>query len=78
VELLAYLDHHERELAWPVPVVAEFRGDQSVVSRTYCSQWPVDEQRHLRTPVLGPGRARPGDVVSRYQGGWPLTIPKRW
>jgi hypothetical protein len=38
-----------------------------VVFRTYCSQWPVDGRRHLRSPILRPGPARPGDVVGRYQ-----------
>jgi len=69
VELLAHLDHNGRELAWPVAVVAESPDDLSVVFRTYCSQWPVDERRHLRPPILGPGPARPGDVVGRYQDG---------
>jgi hypothetical protein len=69
VELLAHVDHHGRELAWPVAVVAESPDDLSVVFRTYCSQWPVDERRHLRPPILGPGPVRPGDVVARYQDG---------
>jgi hypothetical protein len=69
VELLAHLDHGERELAWPVAVVAESPDDLSVVFRTYCSQWPVDERRHVRPPILGPGQGRPGDVVGRYQDG---------
>jgi hypothetical protein len=67
VELLAHLDHRGRELVWPVAVVAESPDDLSVVFRTYCSQWPVDERRHIRPPVLKPGQARPGDVVGRYQ-----------
>ena len=67
VELLAHLDHNGRELAWPVAVVAESPDDLSVVFRTYCSQWPVDERRHLRPPILGAGQDRPGDVVGRYQ-----------
>jgi hypothetical protein len=66
VELLAHVDHNGRELAWPVAVVAESSDDLSVVFRTYCSQWPVDEQRHLRPPILEPGRDHPGDVVGRY------------
>jgi len=69
VELLAHLDHRGRELAWPVAVVAESPDDLSVVFRTYCSQWPVDEQQHLRPPILPPGHAHPGDVVGRYQAG---------
>jgi hypothetical protein len=69
VELLAHVDHNGRQLAWPVAVVAESPDDLSVVFRTYCSQWPVDEQRHLRPPILEPGNARPGDVVGRYQDG---------
>jgi hypothetical protein len=69
VELLAHLDHNGRVLAWPVAVVAESPDDVSVVFRTYCSQWPVDERRHLRPPILQPGQAHPGDVVARYQDG---------
>ncbi len=67
VELLAHLDHDGRDVAWPVAVVAESPDDQSVVFRTYCSQWPVDGRRHLRPPILEPGHAHPGDVVGRYQ-----------
>ena len=67
VELLAHLDHDGRELAWPVAVVAESPDDRSVVFRTYCSQWPVDEQRHVRPPILKSGDVHPGDVVGRYQ-----------
>jgi ketosteroid isomerase-like protein len=67
VELLAHLAGDGPELAWPVAVVAESPDDESVVFRTYCSQWPVDGRRHLRPPVLKPGPARPGDVVGRYQ-----------
>ena len=67
VELLAHLAGDGRELAWPVAVVAESPDDRSVVFRTYCSQWPVDERRHIRPPILEPGQAHPGDVVGRYQ-----------
>ena len=67
VELLAHLDGDVATWAWPVAVVAESPDDQSVVFRTYCSQWPVDGQRHLRPPILGTGDAHPGDVVGRYQ-----------
>ncbi len=69
VELLAHLDHRGQELAWPVAVVAESPDASSVVFRTYCSQWPVDERHHLRPPILQPGHAHPGDVVGRYQAG---------
>jgi len=65
VELLARLDHDGGELVWPVAVAAESPDDLSVVFRTYCSQWPVDERRHIRPPILKPGHARPGDVVGR-------------
>jgi SnoaL-like protein len=67
VELLAYLDHDGRELAWPVAVVAESPDDMSVVFRTYCSQWPLDERRHVRPAILKAGPAHPGDVIGRYQ-----------
>jgi hypothetical protein len=66
VELLAHLDHDSREITWPVAVVAESPDDRSVVFRTYCSQWPVDEQRHVRPPIFGPGHIHPSDVVGRY------------
>ncbi len=66
VELLAHLADDGREVAWPVAVVAESPDDQSVIFRTYCSQWPVDRRRHVRPPVLRPGPAHPGDVVGRY------------
>jgi ketosteroid isomerase-like protein len=59
VELLAHLDHDGRDLAWPVAVVAESPDDRSVVFRTYCSQWPVDEQRHVRPPILKSGTPAP-------------------
>jgi ketosteroid isomerase-like protein len=67
VELLSHVDHDGQQVAWPVAVVAESPDDRSVVFRTYCSQWPVDERRHVRPPVLEPGPAEPGDVVGRYQ-----------
>jgi ketosteroid isomerase-like protein len=67
VELLSHVHHDGQDVAWPVAVVAESPDDRSVVFRTYCSQWPVDGRRHLRPPILGPGPARPGDVVGRYQ-----------
>jgi ketosteroid isomerase-like protein len=67
VELLAHVTRDGQEVAWPVAVVAETPDDRSVVFRTYCSQWPVDGQRHLRPAILAPGSAQPGDVVGRYQ-----------
>ena len=67
VELLAHLAGDGAALPWPVAVVAESPDDRSVVFRTYCSQWPVDGQRHLRPPILGAGDAHPGDVVGRHQ-----------
>jgi hypothetical protein len=67
VELLAHLAGDEATLAWPVAVVAESPDDRSVVFRTYCSQLPVDGERHLRPPILEPGHAHPTDVVARYQ-----------
>jgi limonene-1,2-epoxide hydrolase len=66
VELLAHLSGDERELSWPVAVVAESPDDLSVVFRTYCSQWPVDGRRHVRPPILTSAHAHAGDVVGRY------------
>ena len=67
VELLAHLTGDGPEMSWPVAVVAESPDDRSVVFRTYCSQWPVDGQRHRRPPILQSGPAQPGDVVGRYR-----------
>jgi hypothetical protein len=67
VELLAHLTEGDREVVWPLAVVAESPDDTSVVFRTYCSQWPVDGRRHLRPPVLKPAAASLGDVVARHQ-----------
>ena len=67
VELLAHLANGERELTWPIAVVAESPDDRSVIFRTYCSQWPVDGRRHVRPPILKPSPAHPADVVGRYQ-----------
>ena len=72
VELLARLDHDGGQhdggrQAWPVAIVAESPDDRSVVFRTYCSQWPLDERRHVRPPILNPGDIRLGGVVGRYQ-----------
>jgi len=75
VELLAHLDHDGRELSWPVAVVAESPDDLSVVFRTYCSQWPVDERRHIRPPILGPG---PVTWSAGTTTRWPPVTPKRW
>jgi hypothetical protein len=69
VELLAHVDHNGQQLAWPVAVVAESPDDVSVVFRTYCSQWPLDEKRPVRPPILSSGDANFPDVVGRYQAG---------
>jgi hypothetical protein len=69
VELLAHLDHDGQQLAWPVAVVAESPDDLSVVFRTYCSQWPLEEQRPVRPQILPPEDVRLGDVVGRYLAG---------
>jgi hypothetical protein len=70
VEFLLHVTHDGQELSWPVAVVAESPDDRSVVFRTYCSQWPVDGERHLRPPILEPGHSHPGDVVGRYQAAF--------
>jgi ketosteroid isomerase-like protein len=67
VELLAHVDHNGQELAWPVAVVAEAPDDQSVVFRTYCSQWPLDEKRPVRPPILASGPVGAPDIVGQYQ-----------
>ena len=69
VELLAHVDHNGHQLEWPVAVVAESPDDRSVVFRTYCSQWPLDEKRPVRPPILAPGHVNLTDVVGRYQAG---------
>ena len=67
VEVLAHLTYDDRDLPWPVAVVAESPRDLSVVFRVYCSQWPVDGQRHLRPAVLAPGHTPMNGLIGRYQ-----------
>jgi SnoaL-like domain len=69
VELLARVDHKGQQLAWPVAVVAESPDDESVVFRTYCSQWPLDEERPVRPAILKPEPVSVPEVVGRYQAG---------
>jgi ketosteroid isomerase-like protein len=66
VEVLARLDVDGREESWPLAVAVESPDDRSVIFRTYCSQWPVDGQRHLRPPILPPAAALPGDAVDPF------------
>ncbi len=66
VELLAQLIQDGEEVAWPVTVVAESPDDQSVVFRTYCSQWPVVGHREIRPPILEAAQLRTNDLVDRY------------
>ena len=67
VELLAHLEDYEGQAVdWPIAVVAESPDELSVVFRTYCSQWPVDGQRHIRRPLLEPANTQLSDVVGRY------------
>ena len=78
VELLAHLADEGRELAWPVAVVAESPDDWSVVFRTYWSQWPVDGRRHLRPPILKPGRGPPrGCRRAATRPRWTPVTPRR-
>jgi len=65
VELLVHLDNDDREIGWPVAVVAESPDDLSVVFRTYCSRLPVDGRQYLRPAILDPGQFQLGDVVGR-------------
>ncbi len=51
---------------WPIAVVAESSNELSDVFRTYCSQWPVDGQRHIRRSLLKPENLKLSDVVNRY------------
>jgi hypothetical protein len=66
VELLVHLAGVGGEVAWPVTIVAESPDDRSVVFRTYFSHKPVEGQHEVRSPILEPGDAHPGDVVGRY------------
>jgi ketosteroid isomerase-like protein len=66
VELLAHLVAHDgQQIEWPIAVVAESPNDRSVVFRTYCRHWPVDEPRLVRPPILQPARTDLGGVVGR-------------
>jgi len=66
VELLVHLTIDGKQVAWPVAVVAESPDDRSVVFRTYSSQFPVAGAHQVRSAVLAPDGAQPGDVVGRY------------
>jgi hypothetical protein len=67
VELLVHLTVAGRDVDWPVAVVAESGGDNSVAFRSYFSVRQLDGRPHLRQPILTPGANHPGDVVGRYQ-----------
>ena len=72
VELLAHLEQDGQDVALgSVAVVAESPNDRSVVFRTYCSQWPVDGRRHVRT-----SHPRALDVLVRRMS-WAAISP-RW
>jgi limonene-1,2-epoxide hydrolase len=67
LELLVHLNTEDGEaIEWPVAVVVESPDDFSIVFRTYCSQWPVEQQRPLRPAILPPGTADPAGVVAQY------------
>ncbi len=67
VELVAHLAADDgQELTWPIAVVAESPDHRSVVFRTYCKPWPIDEPHHVRPPLLQPSNGHPQDVVGRY------------
>jgi limonene-1,2-epoxide hydrolase len=68
VELLAHVSQGRDDIDWPVAVVAEASGDRSVVFRTYCSQWPMDRQPHVRSPILQPREIGLPTVVARFLG----------
>ena len=70
VELLVRLVGVGGEVAWPVAVVAESPDDRSVVFRSYFSHVPVEGQHEVRSPILEPADAHPGDVVGRYQAAF--------
>jgi len=66
LELLVHMASEERELVWPVAIVAESPDDRSVAFRSYLSLWLLDGGHQVRPPILKPGAVRPGDVVGRY------------
>ncbi len=66
LELIAYVDHDGRRVAWPLAVVAEARSETSVLFRSYCSQWPVDGRHHVRPPILDLSAELPGAVIGRH------------
>jgi len=69
VELAAHLPDDGGELTWPVAVVAETPDDMSVTFRTYCSQVPVDGQRHIRSPILNLEPDLLRGVIGRFRAG---------
>jgi hypothetical protein len=53
------MDHDGGQRAWPVAIVTESPDDRPVVFLTYCSQWPLDERRHVRPPDTRPRACLP-------------------
>jgi hypothetical protein len=66
LELIAYVDHDGQRAAWPLAVVAEARGETSVLFRSYCTQWPVDGRHHVRPPILESSAELPGGVIGSH------------
>jgi hypothetical protein len=68
LELMAQLNGDDGQpISWPVAVVAESSSEESIVFRTYCSQWPVARRRPVRPAILPPRDEHPSDVVAGYQ-----------
>ncbi len=67
VELLAHMHYDERDVLWPVAVVAEFPDERSVVFRSYFSRWVFDGLRHFRPSILEPAPEQPSGIVGRFQ-----------
>jgi ketosteroid isomerase-like protein len=67
VELMVHLGGEEKDLEWPVAIVAESPDDRSVVFRSYFNRRALDGLPHVRSSFLSPGQVRPGDIVGRHQ-----------
>ena len=67
--MLAHLEADDgQELSWPIAVVAESTDDWSIVFRTYCRRWPVDEPLRVRPPILEAANIELTGIVGRYHG----------
>jgi hypothetical protein len=67
VEYVLHVERESRQIALPVAVVGEERGERLIRARVYHSMWPISGRHEIRVPILpGDPELRMGDVVGAY------------